>query len=146
MKNIEKIMSIYIDEENKAAQKCAECQQLYHKQLRLLEELRQYEADYKKNYLDTAKVGIRIENVKNFNRFITKLHTLIDKQIENLNHEKSNLEIATEIWQKKRLQRRTLTKLDERMAQKHRHAYALKEQKQFDEIALRQYRRKDIYD
>ena len=146
MKNIEKIMTIYLDEENRAAQKYLECQNLYEKQLRLLNELRQYETDYKKRFFDTASDGVRIEKIKNFNYFIAKLQVLIDKQTEHVNHEKNNLDIANQVWQKKRLQRRTLGKLDEKMAQKQRKIYARKEQMQVDEIALRQHYRNDTYD
>lgn len=146
MKNFEKIMMIYRDEENKAAQKRMECQGLYEKQLRLLDELRRYESDYKKIFFDAATEGVRIEKIRNFNYFIEKLHALIDKQLENVNFERHNLDTATQIWETKRLQRRTLSKFDEKMAQKHRLAYTRMEQKQFDEIALRQYHRKDTYD
>jgi len=145
MKNIEKVMAIYIDEENKAAQKCMECQELYHKQLCLLDDLRQYEVDYQRNFLEIANEGVRIEKIKNFNNFIRKLHVLIDKQTENVSVEKKNLDAATQIWQTKRLERRRLSKLDEKMAKKQRHAYAISEQKLSDEIALQQHRRNDTH-
>jgi len=146
MKNIDKIMAIYLDEENKAARKYMDCQEAYQKQLRLLDELRQYESDYKNKFLNTATEGVRIEKINNFNHFIGKLHTLIDKQRTNVVTEMKNLDIALQIWQQKQLERKTLTKLDEKMVLRQRHIHALKEQKQFDEIALRHHRRKETRD
>ena len=146
MKNIDKIMTIYLEEENMAAQNYIECQETYQKQLHLLDELRRYESDYQKNFLDTASAGVGIDKIKNFNRFIGKLHTLIDKQSGNVATEKKNLDAAMQIWQQKQLERKRLTKLDEKMTLRQRHIQALKEQKQYDEIALRQHRRNESRD
>ena len=146
MKNIDKIIAIYLDEERKAAQKYTECQAAYQKQLRLLDELRQYETDYKKSFMGTASEGVRIEKINNFNHFIGKLHALIDKQSGNVAIEKKNLDIATQIWHQKQLERKTLTKLDEKMVFRQRHTQAMKEQKQFDEIAQQQHRRNETRD
>lgn len=146
MKKLDKILAIYIDDENKAAQKCFECQEHYDRQLQLLEELQQYETDYKKQFLSTASDGVSVAKIKNYQIFIDKLRSLILRQRENVKAEKRNLDIATEVWQEKRLQRRTLDKLEERLRLKERHAHAKNEQKQFDEQAQRQFRRNGLHD
>lgn len=145
MNKIDRIKAIYFDEENKAAQKCMDCQEQYNKQLRLLEELRQYEADYQRKFLDIANKGVQIGKINNYKNFINKLHTLIDKQKERVNAEKKSLEMAIHIWQIKRLEQKRLSKLEEKMIQRHRNVYALKEQKMLDEIALRQHRQNDTH-
>jgi flagellar protein FliJ len=146
MKNIDKLLSVYLDKENKAAQRLMECRNAYQQQLRLLEELRQYEKDYKGSFSHIAMAGVKIEKIQNFNLFIGKLRKIIKNQIENVNIEKKKLEHATLQWQEKRLERKTLDKLDEKNLLNQRLSQAKKEQKQVDEIAMQLHRRREEYD
>jgi len=146
MKNIDKLLSVYLDKENKAAQRLMECRNAYQQQLRLLDELRQYEKDYKGSFSQTAMAGVKIERIQNFNLFIGKLRKIINNQIENVNVEMKKLEHATLQWQEKRLERKTLDKLDEKNLLNQRLSQTKKEQKQVDEIAMQLHRRREQYD
>lgn len=146
MKNIDKIISIYLDEENRAARELAERQNLYQKQLHLLEELRQYETDYKQNFSTVAISGVRIEAIRNYNTFIGQLRLLINRQMENVNAERRKLETATALWQEKRRERKTLNRLDEKMTTRLRHRLARREQQQLDDLAIQRHQRREQYD
>jgi flagellar export protein FliJ len=146
MKKLRKIISIYLDEENRAARGLVECRNLYQKQLHILEELRQYETDYKRNFSAQAMTGVRIEAIRNYNNFIEKLRALIARQLESVNAERRRVEIATTLWQEKRIERKRLDRLEEKVTTRVRHRQEKREQQQLDEIAIQRHQRRHWFD
>ena len=139
MKRIERIISIYRDEEQKATIKMVASQKKYDQQLRMYNELMQYSSEYKKNYSLSAENGISAGFIINYNNFMARLRQTIDQQSLNLDAAQRSLDAAIINWQTQRKKQTILEKLNIKLDKKRHYTDMQREQKALDDTISAKY-------
>lgn len=139
MKRIERIIDIFINDEKKAISEMVICRKSYDDHIKLLNELYNYEHEYRNNFTLQVETGISIERLNNYNSFMLRLKQTIKQQNNNMEAVKNRLEMATSIWNKKRIKRCSIENLNGRLDQKMISRQGQREQKEQDEMSLLRY-------
>jgi len=133
MKRIDRIITLFYEEESKVCAEMNSCQDYYSEQLRILNDLHEYEREYKKNHTAILSSGITIERINNFNNFMARLKLTIKQQSLNVESAQAKLECVRMKWQTAMKRRKMLDKLNTRLDTKSRIKDLQYEQKELDE-------------
>ncbi len=134
---LQRIVELNANEEKSALQALGEAHGKKQDLQKQLEDLQQYQQEYKEKLQSSSENGIKIENLIEFKSFLSKLELVIEKHNKDVLCLDQELDVLRKNWEKQHLKTKNLQNICDNAARKERGIEDKKEQYEQDDHATR---------
>ncbi len=134
---LQRIVELNANDEKKALQALGEAQGKKQNLQKQLENLQQYQQEYKEKLQSSSENGIKIEKLLEFKSFLNKLEQAIEKHNNDISLLNQELRILRKSWENKHLKTKNLQKVCNNASNEENKIEHKKEQYEQDERATR---------